>query len=77
LPLHVERTGATAYLPDGAGVEFEHIALADEDEVELANTLVRTIATPGHAPAHLAYVVADKRRGTTEPWLVFTATRCS
>ena len=33
---------------------------------------MRSIATPGHAPAHLALTVADKRRGTTEPWLVFT-----
>jgi hydroxyacylglutathione hydrolase len=72
LPLLVERTGATAYLPAETGVGFEHVALDDGEEVELGNTLVRTIATPGHAPAHLAYVVADKRRGTSEPWLVFT-----
>jgi hydroxyacylglutathione hydrolase len=72
LPMLVDRTGATAYLPEGAGVEFDHVALADRDEVELGNTLVRTLATPGHAPAHVAYLVADKRRGTTDPWLVFT-----
>ncbi len=30
------------------------------------------IATPGHAPAHHAYAVADLRRGTDEPWLVFS-----
>ena len=34
--------------------------------------VVTTIATPGHAPAHNAYVVADRRRGTEEPWLVFS-----
>src|SRR5207245_1975621 len=51
LPALVERTGATAYLPAGAGVEFEHVALADGDVVELGNTLVTAIATPGHAPA--------------------------
>lgn len=72
LPLLVERTGATAYLPAEAGVRFEHVAVDDGDELELGNTLVKVIATPGHAPAHVAYVVADKRRGTTEPWLVFT-----
>lgn len=72
LPALVERTGATAYLPESAGVEFEHVPLVDDEVVELGNTVVTTIATPGHAPAHLAYVVADKRRGTTEPWLVFT-----
>src|SRR5436305_13034361 len=68
----VARTGATAYLPAGAGVEFEHVALADGDVLELGNTLVTAIATPGHAPAHHAYTVADRRRGTEEPWLVFS-----
>jgi glyoxylase-like metal-dependent hydrolase (beta-lactamase superfamily II) len=72
LPTLVERTGATAYMPAGAGVEFEHVALADGDVVELGNTLVTAIATPGHAPAHHAYTVADRRRETEEPWLVFS-----
>src|SRR5256886_16863709 len=69
LPALVARTGATAYLPAGAGVEFEHLALADGDVLELGNTLVTAIATSGHAPAHHAYAVADRRRGTEEPWL--------
>jgi len=72
LPALVERTGATAYLPADAGVQFEHVALADGDTVELGNTLVTAIATPGHAPAHNAYAVADRRRGSEEPWLVFS-----
>ena len=72
LPLLVERTGATPYLPAAAGVEFDHVSLADGDAVELGNTVVTAIATPGHAPAHHAYAVADRRRGTDEPWLVFT-----
>ena len=72
LPALVEQTGATAYLPAGAEVEFEHVALRDGDVVELGNTVVTAMATPGHAPAHNAYIVADRRRGTVEPWLVFT-----
>jgi hydroxyacylglutathione hydrolase len=72
LPALVERAGATAYVPNGSGVAFEHVALADGDVVELGNTIVHAIATPGHAPAHHAYAVADRRRGTDEPWLVFT-----
>ena len=72
LPLLVERTGATAYLPAGAGVEFDHLELADGEVLELGNTVVTAIATPGHAPAHHAYTVADRRRGSTEPWLVFS-----
>lgn len=72
LPALVEATGATAYLPAGAPVEFAHEPLEDGEEVELGNTVVRALSTPGHAPAHHAYVVADRRRGTEEPWLVFT-----
>ena len=72
LPALVERTGATGYLPAGAGVAFEHVGLADGEVVELGNTVVTAIATPGHAPAHHAYVVADRRRGDEEPWLVFS-----
>jgi glyoxylase-like metal-dependent hydrolase (beta-lactamase superfamily II) len=72
LPALVERSGATAYLPAGAQVEFDHVALDDGERVELGNTIVRAIATPGHAPAHHAYTVADRRRGDEEPWLVFS-----
>ena len=72
LPALVEATGASAYLPGGAEVVFPHTALEDGEVVELGNTLVRALATPGHAPAHNAYVVSDRRRGTEEPWLVFT-----
>ena len=72
LPELVARSAATAYLPADTGAEFEHVALADGDVVELGNTLVTAIATPGHAPAHHAYTVADRRRGTDEPWFVFT-----
>ena len=72
LPALVERCGATAYLPAGADVYFDHVPLAHSDVVELGNTVVGAIATPGHAPAHHAYAIADRRRGTEEPWLVFT-----
>ena len=72
MPALVERTGATAYLPAGAGVAFEHVALTDGECVELGNTLVTAIATPGHAPAHHAYAVADRRRGSEETWLLFS-----
>jgi hydroxyacylglutathione hydrolase len=72
LPALVERTGATAYLPAHAGVAFEHVPLHDGEVVELGNTLVTAIATPGHAPAHDAYAVADRRRGSEKPWLLFS-----
>lgn len=71
LPELVARTGATAYLPEGAGVEFEHHALRDGEVVKLGNTEIEAIATPGHALAHHAYLVTDRTRGD-EPWLVLT-----
>jgi glyoxylase-like metal-dependent hydrolase (beta-lactamase superfamily II) len=71
LPALVERTGARAYLPEGAGVEFGHHALADGELVTLGNTEVRAVATPGHALAHHAYVITDQRRADA-PWLVLT-----
>jgi len=72
LPWLVERTGATAYLPANAGVAFPHVALEDNERVELGNTIVTALATPGHAPAHSTFLVADRRRGSDEPWLAFT-----
>lgn len=71
LPALIARTGATAYLPEGAGVEFDHHALADGEVVTLGNVDVEAVPTPGHALAHHAYVVTDHTRGE-EPWLVLT-----
>jgi hydroxyacylglutathione hydrolase len=71
LPALVEQTGATGYLPGDAGVDFPHEELADGDMVELGNTFVAAISTPGHAPAHNAYAVTDRRRGG-DPWLLFS-----
>ena len=52
-------------------MDFDCVELDDGAVVELGNTSVRALATPGHAPAHHAYIVADGRR-SDEPWLVFT-----
>jgi len=71
LPALVARTGATAYLPEGSGVEFDHHALADGEVLRLGNTALQAIATPGHAAAHHAYLVTDHTRGE-EPWFVLT-----
>jgi len=67
----VARTGARAYLPAGSGVDFDHHALEDGETVVVGNTDITALATPGHAPAHHAYVVTDRTRGD-EPWFVLT-----
>jgi len=71
LPELVARTGATAYLPEGAGVAFAHHALRDREVVRLGNTEIEALATPGHALAHHAYLVTDHTRGD-EPWFVLS-----
>jgi glyoxylase-like metal-dependent hydrolase (beta-lactamase superfamily II) len=71
LPALVERTGAQAYLPAGAEVWFEHLPLADGQLVELGNDRITALATPGHTPAHHAYLVSDTTR-SERPWLVLS-----
>src|SRR3954466_10262863 len=71
LPALVERTGATASLPQNAGVEFAHEPLSDGAVVKLGNTDIEAVATPGHAAAHHAYLVTDHTRAE-EPWFVLT-----
>jgi hydroxyacylglutathione hydrolase len=71
LPELVAWTGATPYLPEGVGVDFDHRALADGEAVELGNTVLQAIATPGHATAHHSYLVTDRTRAD-EPWMVLT-----
>jgi glyoxylase-like metal-dependent hydrolase (beta-lactamase superfamily II) len=71
LPELAAHTGARAYLPAGAGVEFEHHPLQDGEVVKLGNTEIQAISTPGHALAHHAYLITDHRRAD-QPWLVLT-----
>jgi glyoxylase-like metal-dependent hydrolase (beta-lactamase superfamily II) len=71
LPELVARTGATAYLPAGSGAVFEHEPLGDGQAVELGNTQLRALATPGHAAAHAAFLVTDRTRAD-EPWMVLS-----
>jgi glyoxylase-like metal-dependent hydrolase (beta-lactamase superfamily II) len=71
LPELVSRTGATAYMPQGSGVAFEHRELADGERVKLGNTVIEAVSTPGHATVHHAYLVTDHRRGE-EPWMILT-----
>src|SRR5437764_1419702 len=61
LPALVARTGATGYLPAGAGAEFEHVALADGDVVEFAAALVAGMPPP---PAEQERIVAANRAGS-------------
>ena len=66
-----ERTGASYCLHRSADVSFAFTPLDDGQQIELGNTRLRVIHTPGHTPESIALVVTDLRRGP-EPWFVLT-----
>jgi hydroxyacylglutathione hydrolase len=64
-------TGATLHISREADVEYEHKPLADGDTVELGEVRITALATPGHRPEHLAFLVEDRSRAD-QPWMVLT-----
>jgi len=54
--------GAEVLAAAAGHCEFPHRGLFDGDEVDLDGLTLRTLATPGHTPEHLSYVLLD---GTT------------
>lgn len=65
------RTAAQYCLHESADVAFAFIPLKDGDEIELGNTRIRVLHTPGHTPDSICLLVTDLRRGP-EPWFVLT-----
>ncbi|HWU91454.1 MAG TPA: MBL fold metallo-hydrolase, partial [Kofleriaceae bacterium] len=65
------RTGARYCLHRTADVAFPFEPLDDGQVIELGNTIVRVLHTPGHTPESICLVVSDLRRGP-EPWFVCT-----
>ncbi len=51
--------GATVLAPGAGGLEFPHRGLLPHDEVDLGGLRLRALATPGHTPEHLAYLLVD------------------
>ncbi|HET6214678.1 MAG TPA: MBL fold metallo-hydrolase, partial [Micromonosporaceae bacterium] len=41
---------------------FDHVRLADGDEVDLGGLTLRALATPGHTPEHLSFLLLDGAR---------------
>jgi hydroxyacylglutathione hydrolase len=55
----VAATGATVQTPD------------DGEVLKVGDTHIKSLATPGHRPEHMAFLIADTNR-SEEPWLVLT-----
>ena len=65
------RTGAKYCLHRNADVAFDFEPLDDGQRIELGNTKVDVLHTPGHTPESICLVVSDHRRGPA-PWFVCT-----
>ena len=59
----------TVHAGDGAGFAYPHAAHPDGDEIKVGEIIVRCIATPGHTPEHVAYLVSDLRRADDPQYL--------
>jgi len=54
--------GLRLLVPAAGGYAFDRRGLSDGDEVDLGGLTLQSIATPGHTPEHLAFLLCD---GTT------------
>lgn len=70
-PALAAKVGAPYHLHESADVEVPFEPLRNGQEVELGNTRVRVLHTPGHTPEGISLVVTDLRRGP-DPWFVLT-----
>jgi glyoxylase-like metal-dependent hydrolase (beta-lactamase superfamily II) len=66
-----QRVSAVYALHASAPVAFPFEKLEDGTRIELGNTIVTVIHTPGHTPESLSLLVSDLRRGP-DPWFVLT-----
>jgi glyoxylase-like metal-dependent hydrolase (beta-lactamase superfamily II) len=63
--------GAQYCLHEAADVSVPFTPLRDSDDIELGNTQVKVLHTPGHSPDSICLLVTDLKRGT-DPWFVLT-----
>jgi len=65
------RVGAQYCIHEAADVAYPFTPLRDGDRIELGNTRLQVLHTPGHSPESVCLLVTDLKRGP-EPWFVLT-----
>jgi glyoxylase-like metal-dependent hydrolase (beta-lactamase superfamily II) len=70
-PELARRAGARYCLHESADVDVAFAPLRDSEEIELGNTRVTVLHTPGHTPDSVCLLVKDLRRGP-DPWFLLT-----
>src|SRR4051812_5557685 len=66
-----DRTGACIYLGAGAGAQFPHVAVMDNDEVQFGDCSLRFLQTPGHTLESICILMSN-RSDPGRPASVFT-----
>lgn len=67
----VEAAGAEYVLFSGTEATYDFRGVAEGDVLDMGNTQVEVLHTPGHTPEHISLLVTDHARAD-EPWLVMT-----
>jgi glyoxylase-like metal-dependent hydrolase (beta-lactamase superfamily II) len=70
-PALAKKAGAAYCLHESANVDLPFEPLRDSQEIELGNTRMKVLHTPGHTPESISLLVTDLRRGA-DPWFVLT-----
>jgi hydroxyacylglutathione hydrolase len=64
--------GAQVLAPRASRLGFAHRGLEDGEELDLGGLTLRVLATPGHAPEHVSYLLVDGGR----PLALFSGGPC-
>jgi hydroxyacylglutathione hydrolase len=59
----------TVHAGNEAALAYPHASHADGDVINVGELAIRCVATPGHTPEHVAYLVADLRRSDDPQYL--------
>jgi glyoxylase-like metal-dependent hydrolase (beta-lactamase superfamily II) len=70
-PALARKAGSVYCLHERADVNVPFEPLSDEQQIDLGNTRVQVLHTPGHTPESVCLVVTDLRRGS-DPWFALT-----
>jgi hydroxyacylglutathione hydrolase len=57
-----ETEGATVLAPEVGPRGFAHIGLKDGEQLKVGVYILQALATPGHSPEHISYLLLDSDR---------------
>src|SRR5262245_53670708 len=70
-PALAKKTKANYCLHESARVQLPFVPLQHEELIDLGNTRIQVLHTPGHTPESICLLVTDFKRGN-DPWFLLT-----